>query len=617
MWRNDRTPYSVEIMDNFSPFSPVRRTVAMKGAQVGLTAVAENIIAFWMFPNPTEILYVSATQELLEKWGAKRLEPLIDSLKMRGRMVSPTKVAGSRRTGDKTFSKTYVGGALDMASAQSAPSLRSDSKRLLVRDEIDGAPAQLKSGEGNWLDVSQARTNAWGARAKILDLSTPKTEEASNIGPAYEEGDRRKWFMPCPHCGHEQHLSLILDEFGQRFVATRNATGAVVDVSLVCVGCGDRISETHKRDMVAAGRWVATGEPARPTTRSYHIPTAISLMMSWSDLYLEYDKAKDSPTDIRSFVNLYLGWPFREAGRKPRIENITDLRGHYPKETVPPGVIYLTAGIDVQTGKNARLEMVVMGHGLGYRTWIIDQRVFLGETTRPGEGAWEKLDTWAREGSPDHPGSGLTYTAPDGRQFPVQLVFIDSGDGNVTATVYQFAAGWKNTHAIKGEQAIRSHEKAEAEGDKAGRVSEIGYMFSQIGKSGQYFYRIGTNHYKRIIYRNLEITREGLPLEALPQRPGFMDFASDLDDEFFTQLLAEELREDGSYHPAHKGVRTEALDCTVYALAAGDVWLHARTNAARESYKRNYPELPKSRIDETVTPLVVLREFARQVGVTE
>jgi len=613
VWRNDRTPYSVEIQDNFSPFSPVRRTIIMKGAQIGMTAVAENVIAFWMFANPTEVLYVSATQDLLEKWGTKRLEPLIDSLKMRDRMVAPTEATGSRRTGDKTFSKSFVGGALDMASAQSAPSLRSDSKRLLVRDEIDGAPAKLKSGEGNWLDVSQARTNAWGERAKILDLSTPGTEEASNIGPAFEEGDQRKWFVPCPHCGVEDHLSLTLEEFGQRFAAERNDTGAIVGVYLVCASCGERIQETHKRDMIAKGHWVPTGSAARPTTRSYHIPTAISLMMSWQDLFLEYDKLKDDPTGVRSFVNLYLGWPFREMGRRPKIDNLVERSGAYLKETVPHGVIYLTAGIDVQRGKDARLEMAVWGHGLGYRTWLVDYRIFTGDTEKgPSAGAWALLNNWAANGSPEKPGPGMVYQGADGRKFPVQLTFIDSGDGNVTATVYQFAAAWNNTQAIKGEQSIRSHEKDQ--GDRAGKVSEIGYMHSQIGKSGQFFYRIGTNHYKRIIYRNLEVPRQGLPKENLPQLPQFMDFPSDIHPDFFKQLLGEELREDGSYHPVTASARVEALDCTVYAMAAGDVWLHAQTNKARENFKRANPTVPTVKVLENITPLVRLKTYANEMG---
>jgi len=37
----------------------------MKGAQIGMTAAAECIVAYYMDAAPTEILYISATQDLL------------------------------------------------------------------------------------------------------------------------------------------------------------------------------------------------------------------------------------------------------------------------------------------------------------------------------------------------------------------------------------------------------------------------------------------------------------------------------------------------------------------------------------------------------------------------
>ncbi|GAG48132.1 unnamed protein product, partial [marine sediment metagenome] len=42
-WRNDFTPYSIEIMDNMSPASIVQGQALMKGVQVGATSIAENV----------------------------------------------------------------------------------------------------------------------------------------------------------------------------------------------------------------------------------------------------------------------------------------------------------------------------------------------------------------------------------------------------------------------------------------------------------------------------------------------------------------------------------------------------------------------------------------------
>jgi len=131
----------------------------------------------------------------------------------------------TRRSGDKTFAKQFIGGALDMASAQSAASLRSDSKKYSFETKSSAAPAQSKTGEGNWLDVSKARTNAWGARARIVDLSTPTIEGNSNIWQAYQEGDKCLWMMVCPHCGELQSVSFTLEKFGEMFIPEYSEEG--------------------------------------------------------------------------------------------------------------------------------------------------------------------------------------------------------------------------------------------------------------------------------------------------------------------------------------------------------------------------------------------------------
>ena len=613
-WKNSHTPYLVKPMDNMSPYSSVKFTWVIKGAQVGMTAASENVIGYWMDANPTSIIYVGSIQEMLEKWVNKRLEPMITSLGFRHKMSMAEILdnSKSRRGGDRAFSKQFMGGSLDMGSAQSLASLQSDSKRVLVIDEMDRTP--IANNKENWVENAIARTRAWGNRAKIMGLSTPTSEEASIIWIRYQSGDRQRRFAPCPHCGELQCFYITLEEFPRRFVPIKDENGYIIDAAMVCQNpeCGKQIAgSVHKKKMLDQAEWIAEGPAIEPNTESFHMPTAISMITTWGDLYADYEeKMKEGPAGMRSFVNLSLALPFREAGRKPKIDNTAMLRGAYRAGTVPMGVIYLTAGIDVQTGKDARLEVAVWGHGMEYKTWLIDYIFFEGPTDIPKAGAWKKLDDWACDG-------GLVYKRGD-RAFPIQLVFIDEGDGNVSATVRQVAASWHNTYSCKGERSIQSHEKKAIEGDRAGSISEVSYRRSQVGNSGQHFYRVGTNHYKRIIYQNLEIPREGSPDEALPQRSRFMDFPSNIEElnlNFFPQLLGEELREDGSYHPVTANTRVEALDCTVYAFCAGDVWLHEITNRLRDVFKRDHPEVSMSTIVENITPLTVLRDFAIRSGI--
>lgn len=564
-WRNERTPYLIEIMNNMSPASAIQHTALMKGAQIGGTAAAENVLAYWIGENPAEILFVSATDELLEKWAAKRLEPLINSCDLRVLIFAQVNNPKSRRSGDKIRSKEFVGGSLDMASAQSAPGLRSDSKRVLIRDEIDGAPVQLRTGEGNWIDVSYARTAAWGARKKVFDFSTPTTENESLIKVAYEAGDQRRYEVPCPHCGKYQALEWGSDRVQHGIKAERKA-GALAGVYYQCEHCREPIRNHHKTQMLRAGRWVPTAKSVSSTYRSYHLSSLYSPvgMMDWFELQELYDKAQLEPEGMRSFTNLYLGLPYRETGSRPRLDKVIELRGGYREGTVPHGVLFLTVAIDVQAGSSRdennppRLEMEVCGHGAGFRTWSILYRRFEGEVDDPSSGAWESLNEWATD-------TGLQFARADGLVFRPSLIFIDSGDGNLTDVVYRFCSGWGATFPSKGFAALRKR-KMEA-GDEQGPSNFRRYRAVKIGEDS-YLYEISTNYYKTHLYNNLKISRQ----DTGPQKPGFCDFPIDYGELYFRMLTAEEKRRDGSFH-CPSGRRNEALDCRVMNLCACDVYL--------------------------------------------
>ena len=581
-WNNGRSPYTVEIMDNMSPVSPVQHQAVMKGAQIGLTAACENVVAYWMDEFPAEILYTSATEELLGKWATKRLEPLIDSCGFRHKIYAQTENRSSRRTGDKVLSKEFVGGNLSMASAQSASGLRSDSIRVLLRDEIDGAPPLLRTGEGNWLEVSYARTFAWGPRKKILDFSTPTTWEESEINKLFERGDQRKFMVRCPFCGKPQELKFGSEQTLYGIKAETKA-GSFIQAYYMCAHCREPIFNHHKTDMLATGMWEPTAKSEDPTFRSYHISSLYSPvgMLSWNEVWKKYQNAVGSPDGMRAFTNLYLGLPFKESGSKPDIGRVIELRGGYRSGTVPRGYIvgdnqyvgplYLTAGIDVQRGSDTdennpqRLEMDIVATGPGYRTWGVAYKVFHGKIDDPFSGAWQLLHEWAVQG-------GLTF----GR-FNVSMVFIDSGDGNFTDVVYRFAKRWQNTYPSKGFGALKKR-KTEA-GDEAGPENFKRYRVVKLDEDTALI-EISTNYYKTNLYNNLKISR--LPLD--PQKPGFCDFPVDYNEKYFMGLTAEEKRSDGSFH-CPSGTRNEALDCRVMANCAADFYLDAKVSEFKAAAK--------------------------------
>ncbi len=592
-------------MDNMGPRSPVQHQAFVKGAQQGATASAENVILYWMAANPAAIMYVSATDDLLDKWVNKRLEPAIDSCGLRGLFSSPTVNRSNRRTGDKTFLKQFPGGSLTMTSAQSPAGLRGDTVRVLIRDEIDGCPRMLTTGEGDWLEVSRVRTNGFGHRRKIFDLSTPTLFGESAIWDQFEAGDQRYYFVPCPICGKYQVLKW--DN-----VRPESVAGKVQDAYYLCEFCHDAIFHDQKAAMLTAGRW----EPAKPWSdedRSYQLSTMYSPhgMVDWKDMYLESVRHQEK-NDMRSFVNLYLGLPFKDEGSRPDLKTVIELRGPYKAGMVPDGVLYLTVGIDVQRGsgmdpgnptkfkdpeKPPRLELEVLGHGLGYRTWSIDYKVFTGSIADPFSGAWEKLHQWAVDG-------GLTYSRRDGVAFDAKLIFIDSGDGESMDIVYRFCNRWQNTYPSKGLPFVKVDAKKREKGDIPGSEYRK-YRFANVG-GDQSIYEINTRHYKRITYNNLKVKRTEMQI----QPPGFCEFPYEYDEKYFDMLRAEEQRSDGTFY-CPSGRRNEALDCRVYALCAGDVWLDAETERVRKYYRDQ--GLPVAQVQQ-ITGRTVLDMIAARLA---
>jgi phage terminase large subunit GpA-like protein len=343
-----RTPYLIEPMENMSPASPVKRTTIMKSVQSAVTWMAENVIASWCLHWPTKLLYVTATKEALTKW-TKRLEPLITSMGLRDRIVSSNTDRKTRTTGDKALSKTFQGGgALEMGSLQSPSDLASDSVQVAIADEIDRAPEQLKSGEGNFLRVLSGRLEAFLWKAKLLTFSTPTTYEASLVYKEFLLGDQREYFVPCKHCGHRFFMKF------EHLVPEYDKNKMLDYAWLKCPECGGKHVNSDKTWMLApesGAEWRPQAIPSMKGHRSYHISKMMVPvgLATWTNIYQEYLNAK-AAGDMAPFVNLQLGLPFKEIGVRPKLDAVIELKGGYRSRDIPDGVLFLTCSMDVQQG---------------------------------------------------------------------------------------------------------------------------------------------------------------------------------------------------------------------------------------------------------------------------
>ena len=641
-----RTPFLLEIMDNMSPRSPIKRTTVMKSVQSAMTWCAENVIAAWMLHWPTKLLYLTATKEALGKW-TKRVEPLITSMGLRSRIVASNTDTKTRTTGDKALSKTFQGGgALEMGSLQSPSDLASDSVQVAIADEVDRAPEQLRSGEGNFLRVLGGRLEAFLWKAKLLVFSTPTSWENSLIFKEFKLGDQREYFVPCKHCGHMFFMKF------EHLVPEYDKDKLLDYAWLRCPECQGRHVNSDKTWMLESGEWRPTAIPSQKNHRSYHISKMMVPvgLATWTNVYQEYLNAK-AAGDMAPFMNLQLGLPHKEIGVRPKLDVVMELKGGYHSREVPDGVLFLGCSLDVQQGsktdpnKPPRLEMEILGHGAEFRTWSIEYKVFTGRIWRidkatgeaveikggaaeaekydtdkfeieydlgidnPYQGAYAEFHDWAME--------HWTYTRADGLEFRPRIVFIDSGDGNTMETVYAFCRRpeWKNTYAIKGRGAIKRKMKGES-GDEADDNSLIKYRPHRAADTREIeFYTISTWHYKAHLFNNLTVKRQSFD----PQGPRFCDFPQDYPENYFKQLTANDKMRDGSFKDI-PGQSCEALDVRVYGLCAADVWLASRMVWYRKQMLAGQAKRPVSvrrsqlEIDTTIDFRYTLRMLEKETA---
>lgn len=556
-WSTSRTPYLREILENLSPTSPVREIIFAKGVQIGATASGLICMLTYVDTDPCGIMYVLPTIEVCEAFSKDKLQPMIDNC---AALSSKIRSARDRDSGNTILAKRFPGGFIVMAGANSAASLRSRSVRVLVLDETDAFVKNLDK-EGSPIALAEKRTSSFGDKKKIFKLSTPTVKSASVITTEFERTEQRYYHVPCPHCGTAQYL---------KFDRLRWTEGKPETVKYSCEHCEELIEERHKTRMMDAGFWKATvPDLERRARRGYHLSTLYSPYgwKSWEEIADEYEKAletlgKGDHNNMRTFYNTILGEAYEEGGDAPEWQSIFNRREHYDFNKPNAEVCFLTAGVDVQKD---RLEVEIVGWGKGKRSWSIDYRVLVGETSGPE--VWDDLAKILTE----------VWVTENEVEMPIRLMAVDSGFN--TTHVYNFCKRFNERQVVpvKGDfkqNSIFSTPKAvnrNAAGKEAGNVRLFG---------------VNTDMLKTEFYGYLKLFK-GEDDEIGP--PGYCHFPQ-YSENHFKGLTAEVLKT--SYSSGYAVtkwektfMRNEQLDCRNYARAAAaiigmdrnsDEWIQAQ-----------------------------------------
>lgn len=539
--RFDNAPYQREPLDMLVDPDCYRVTLQW-AAQVGKTQLALCGQAYHIVMKPVSQMMMQPSQGDLQVWMNSKFNPMVDANQaIRDRLATPR---GRDGVNNSTM-KSYPGGFLMFAWSGSAKTMRGRSAPLIVADEVDGYEA---TEEGHPVSLLWQRAATFSDR-KLMEISTPTVKGVSYIEKAFEAGDKRRFHLACPDCGHLQTMTWSQVRWDGR--ASTGLDDAHLDLHenhspstahYICEECGSlwndgqriaaiRLAETN------GGGWKAE-KPFRGHA-SYHINELYSTFRRLKDIIQSYlDKL--ATDDLQTFVNVSLAETFEEKGEQVDPDGMMSRAEEYPAP-IPQGGLVLTAGADMQSD---RLECEIVAWGHGEESWSVEYLVLWGD---PLQGdVWEELEevlssTWLHES-----GSHMSITA----------ACVDTGgNGGTTQAAYEWLRG-KTGRRIFGIKGVSGW----------GRPIVAAPSRKQSGKTVRKIdlFLVGVDEAKLMVMRRLGVMNKG---------PGYCHVPKDRGADWYQQITAEKLITRYSkgfpvreWHQTRP--RNEALDCRVYALAA-------------------------------------------------
>lgn len=564
-------PYQRGIMDAITD-PEVEQVTWRKSARVGATKIFGATIGYFMDHDPCPIMVVQPTLDDARDYSEEEIVPMFRDCKVLAEIMAKA----AKKYSQKKLKKYFPGGLLHLTGANSGAGFRRVSRRVVLFDEVDGYPASA-GHDGDPIKLGIKRTEFYGDR-KIIAASTPLIEGTSRITKLFEDGDQRRYHVPCPQCSHRDILVFRRrdDGVGHYMEWPKDKPE---EAYFVCSENGCVIEHSEKFAMVEGGVWIAEKEFIRHASFDIWAAYSFSPNASWGQIAKEFIEAsKAGPEELQTFINTVLGETFVEKGEAPSWERLYHRRESYAIGTIPKDaqIATITCGVDVQRN---RWVYEVVGWGHNKESWSLDAGIIFGD---PGNfDDWEKIDE-------------LLARTYGGR--PISMMAVDSGDQ--TQMVYSWCSTQQLTRviAVKGQKkgttlvAVPTSITVKA----SGRRRRRGYKL----------WNVAVSMAKSELYGFLKLMSRGDGTKP----PGYCHFP-EYGEEFFLELTGEHLvrvkhRKTG--HMVYEwhiipGRENHFLDCRVYARAAAYV-LGLDRLKGKPPAPRKRPASPESHQVERETP---------------
>lgn len=533
-------------------FNPHLLSVSLRGfSGMGKTYVFQGGIAYAIEQLQLQIGVMFPNKSLSEGWVNDELQKVLEA--------TPS-IASLRMDRDiQRFKRWRNGAELTALGANSSGLMRRLQASVLFADEID-AIEQTVTDEGDKVDQFLKRSRGRKEQFKWL-TSYPSLKGRSKIDARINKSDGCRWYVNCWECGH------LYEMHTKQMVWT---PGKPESARLICPSCSQPIDDDTRFKMASAGTYL-NRDMQPPEEKGVHRGLHVNCMAHVGDHNAAYDgylhevaaeieavkKAENPEKSRRVFVNTMDAESFaEEMETKPEADDLYSRREDWwnPGESLPAEVLMLTMGVDVQ--KN-RLEYIIIGFGLNGEKWCISYGVVMGSP--------QKLTTWkALDAIIDKP-----WKHPLSKPLKPVCVFVDSGKWKDDIYNYTRSRIRRGVFACKGAKAI-DRPLMDGKPTKQGRPPTV-------------LYNVGTHEAKDLIYQWLELEPPSGGEKEYPRGyihvPKTEEFGQSAGGDatgFFEMLLAEDSTMRRStqtgefirFFECPKGVRNEALDVFVYALAA-------------------------------------------------
>lgn len=553
-WRNELSPCAVGIMDALDqPY--VREVYVQAPPQTVKTQVVLNYLMKRIDQAPTSAMVVLPDENLVRRIFKRRLIPSIKATPRTERLMS-------QRVEDTTRRSILFINGMDItgAWAGSAAVMASDAMELVILDEMNKYPLP-QNNEPNAFDAAKARTNSFPFTYKIYGGSTPTGEEGLITQVIKKRADEvRFYYVRCPICNEEQRMLWENISWGKSRDPREVLRKKLAYYN--CRACGMQWDDNMRNRAVLATMkygWKAEEPVDRPRVIAFRLQSWY--VQSMSEAVAAFLEGQDDPEKLKTWVTQHCAEEWKEKAIRKTENAVLERKSVYPALIVPPEVVALTAGIDVQKH----------GYWFVVRGWEEDLTSYLIQ--------YGYLTTWTDVETLLYQTEYKIYESPN--TMKIWRAGIDTGGGETdqddwsrTEEIYQ----WLRKQPTGAAQKIfgtkgATHIKSLAA--KRIKITKIDTLPSsqKLIPGGLELRLLDSSQYKGLIH--FRLGRKEATLEEPVQSQRFYVHAETGLD-YVKQLLSEEWRMGKGRRYEWKQVyyQNHLLDCEAIAASCADAeWL--------------------------------------------